>query len=78
MPTVFPSRASSVSTHSIWLENTVPKLREMDSATAFRSSSIAEFLLHRGDRLCRDAAGDDQVEEAEISVYVEGEAVRSD
>jgi len=26
-PTVFPSRASRVSTQSIWLENTVPKLR---------------------------------------------------
>ena len=57
---------------------TMPKLREMDSATAFRSSCSAEFLLHRGDRLRRDAAGDDQVEVAEIGVHVEGEAVRGD
>jgi hypothetical protein len=28
------------------LEKTVPKLREMDSATAFMSSSLAELLLH--------------------------------
>ena len=35
-----PSSASRVSTQSIWLENTVPKLREMDSATAFRSSDL--------------------------------------
>ncbi len=39
---------------------------------------LAEFLLHRGDRLRRDAAGDDQIEVAEVGVYVEGEAVRGD
>ena len=38
----------------------------------------AEFFLHRGHRLGRDAAGDDQVEVAEIGVHVEGEAVRGD
>src|SRR4029077_20253712 len=38
----------------------------------------AEFLLHRGDRLGRDAAGDDQVEVAEVGVYVYREAVRGD
>ena len=39
---------------------------------------LAEFLLHRGYRLGGDAAGDDQVEIAEIGIHVEGEAVRSD
>src|ERR1035441_2655515 len=38
----------------------------------------AEFLLHRRDRLRGDAAGDDQIEEAEVGVYVEGEAVGCD
>ena len=37
-----------------------------------------EFLLHRRDRFRRDAAGDDEVEEAEAGVHVEGEAVRGD
>src|ERR1700685_1857714 len=39
---------------------------------------LAECLLHRSDWLGRDAAGDDQVEEAEVGVDVEGETVRSD
>src|ERR1022692_167141 len=39
---------------------------------------LAEFLLHRSHRLRCDAAGDDQVEEAEVGVHVEGEAVRGD
>ena len=71
-------RASRVSTQRIWLWKTTPKLREMDSATALRSSVAAEFLLHRGDRLGRDAAGDDEVEVAEVGVDVEGEAVGGD
>ena len=50
----------------------------MDSATAFRSSGLAELLLHRSHRLRGDAAGDDQVEVAEVGVYVEGEAVGGD
>jgi hypothetical protein len=37
-----------------------------------------EFALHRGHRLRGDPAGDDQVEVAEVGVYVEGEAVRGD
>ena len=38
----------------------------------------AKFALHRSHRFRRDAAGDDQIEEAEVGVYVEGEAVRGD
>ena len=62
--------------HLDW--KTTPKLREIDSATALRSSSLAEFLLHGRDWLCGDAAGDDQVEVAEVGVHVEREAVGRD
>ena len=50
----------------------------MDSATAFRSKRFAELLLHRRNRFCGDAAGDDQVEEAQIGIDVEGETVGRD
>jgi len=39
---------------------------------------MAEFFLHRGDRLRSDAARDDEIEVAEIGVDVESEAVGSD
>ena len=38
----------------------------------------AQLFVHRRYRLRFDAAGNDQVEVAEIRVHVEGEAVRSD
>ena len=50
----------------------------MDSATAFRSSSLAEFCCIEVTGFVRDAAGDDQVEVAEVGVHVEGEAMGSD
>src|ERR1700691_6140603 len=53
----------------------VPGDRLGDCVQVERST---EFLLHRGDRLGCDAAGDDQVEETEVGIYVEGEAVRGD
>lgn len=39
---------------------------------------LVELLLHRGDWFCGDAAGDDQVEVAEVGIYVEGEAMGGD
>ena len=42
----------------------------------FEIEFATEFTLHRGDRLCRNAAGDDQVEVTEVGVDVEREAVR--
>jgi hypothetical protein len=61
-------RVEGFDPEDIWVENTVPKLREMDSATAVRSSGFAEFVLHGGDRVRGDAAGDDQVEVGEVGV----------
>ena len=40
-----------------------------------KANFVAQFLLHRRDGLCGDAARDDQVEVAEIGVHVEREAV---
>src|SRR5215469_18296515 len=39
---------------------------------------VPELLLHGSDRLCADAAGDDQVEIAEFGVDIQSEAVRGD
>ena len=38
----------------------------------------AQFLLHGAYGLGRNAAGDDEIEEAEVCVYVQGEAVGGD
>ena len=47
-------------------------------ADSVQVERFAEFLPHRSHGLGRDAAGDDQVEIAEIGVYVECEAVGGD
>src|SRR5271165_5946396 len=39
---------------------------------------FVQLLLHRRNWLCGDAAGDDQIEIAQVCVYVEGESVGGD
>ena len=77
-PTARPSSASRVSTQSIWLGKHRAEVARDGFGDCVQIERLAEFLLHRRDRLRRDAAGDDQVEVAEVGVYVEGEAVRGD
>ena len=55
----FPNNASSVSTHSIWLENTSPKFRETDWATA-------ETSISRPSSYCIEVTGFDAIPQGTI------------
>ena len=70
--------ASRVSTQRIWLWKDDAEVAGDGFGDGVQVEWLAEFLLHRGDWLRRDAAGNDQVEVAEVGVHVEGEAVGGD
>ena len=45
-PSDWPRSESRVSSHSIWLSNTVPKLREIECVTSCSAELLTQLLRH--------------------------------